>query len=157
MAEIVYIGIGSNLGNREDNCLKALRLMEESGIKILKRSSLYETEPWGIKDQPMFINMVIQAETEKSPVELLRILKSIEDSMGRLKDIKWGPRIIDLDILFYNNLILDTPELKIPHPYLHQRAFVLMPLSEIAPELEHPLLKKKIRELLQIVEKRAGH
>ncbi|MFN3739075.1 MAG: 2-amino-4-hydroxy-6-hydroxymethyldihydropteridine diphosphokinase [Thermodesulfovibrionales bacterium] len=147
MAVTVYIGIGSNIGNREKNCLEAIRLMEEKGIKVIKRSSLYETEPWGVKDQPMFINMVIEAETEYAPAELLNLLKSIERAMGRTETKRWGPRIIDLDILFYNNLILNTPELRIPHPYIHERDFVLKPLSEIAPELEHPVLKKRIKEL----------
>lgn len=152
MSVTVYIGIGSNLGNREENCLKAIRLMEEQGIKVLKRSSLYETEPWGVKDQPMFINMVIEAETELTPQELLRVLKSIESAMGRVETKRWGPRLIDLDILFYDDMILDTPELRIPHPYIHERPFVLRPLGEIAPELEHPVLKKKIKELMNIIE-----
>ncbi len=146
----VYIGIGSNLGNREENCLKAIRLLEERGIKVLKRSSLYETEPWGVKEQPMFINMVVEAETEYTPSELLGVLKSIERSMGRTETKRWGPRLIDLDILFYNNLILDTPELKIPHPRIQERLFVLKPLTEIAPQLEHPVLKKKIKDLLNM-------
>ncbi len=152
MSVTVYVGIGSNLGNREENCLKAIRLMEEQGIKVVKRSSLYETEPWGVKDQPMFINMVIEAETELGPEELLTVLKSIESAMGRTETKRWGPRVIDLDILFYNNLILDTPELRIPHPYIQERPFVLTPLGEIAPELEHPVLKKKIKELINIIE-----
>lgn len=152
MSVTVYIGIGSNLGNREENCLKAIRLMEEQGIKVVKRSSLYETEPWGVKDQPMFINMVIEAETELTPQELLRVLKSIESAMGRVETKRWGPRLIDLDILFYDDMILDTPELRIPHPYIHERPFVLRPLGEIAPELEHPVLKKKIKELMNIIE-----
>lgn len=152
MPVTVYIGIGSNLGNREENCLKAIRLMEEQGIKVVKRSSLYETEPWGVKDQPMFINMVIEAETELTPQELLKALKSIESSMGRTETKRWGPRLIDLDILFYNDMIINTPELRIPHPYIHERPFVLRPLGEIAPELEHPVLKKKIKELMNIIE-----
>lgn len=152
MSVTVYIGIGSNLGNREENCLKAIRLMEEQGIKVVKRSSLYETEPWGVKDQPMFINMVIEAETELTPQELLKALKSIESSMGRTETKRWGPRLIDLDILFYNDMIINTPELRIPHPYIHERPFVLRPLGEIAPELEHPVLKKKIKELMNIIE-----
>ncbi|MCX7792956.1 MAG: 2-amino-4-hydroxy-6-hydroxymethyldihydropteridine diphosphokinase [Thermodesulfovibrionales bacterium] len=150
MSVIVYIGIGSNLGNREENCLRAIRLMEGRGIRVLKRSSLYETEPWGVTDQPLFINMVIEAETDLKPEELLSELKSIECIMGRVETIKWGPRIIDLDILFYNDLILKSPELKIPHPYIQERSFVLKPLSEIAPDLEHPILKKRIRELVSL-------
>lgn len=155
MAVTVYIGIGSNLGNREENCLNSIRLIEERDIRVLKRSSLYETEPWGVEDQPMFINMAIEAETELSPLELLRVLKSIEKSMGRVQTERWGPRIIDLDILFYNNLILETPELTIPHPYIKERPFVLIPLSEIAPEFEHPVLKKRIKELLNIIKEQS--
>ncbi len=149
MPHHVYIGIGSNLGKREENCLNAIGLMEEKGIRILERSSLYETEPWGFKDQPRFINMVVHALTEHSPRELLNILKSIEREMGRTEGIPWGPRKIDLDILFYDSLVISDPDLVIPHPYIKDRTFVLEPLSEIAPELIHPVEKKTISELLK--------
>jgi len=134
---IAYIGIGSNLGNREENCKKAIGLMVESGIAIKKESSMYETEPWGVKDQPKFINMAVEAETDKSPDELLRILKNIEKDIGRSEASKWGPRVIDLDILFYDDIVLDTPDLKIPHPLIYERDFVLKPLAEIAPHKIH--------------------
>lgn len=145
---IAYIGIGSNLGNREENCEKAVSLLEESGIRVLKRSSLIETEPWGVKDQPKFINMAVEAETQIAPEELLRIVKEIETALGRRETTRWGPRIIDLDILLYDNLTINTPELQIPHPGIKDREFFLKPLSEIAPEKIHPLLKKSIRDLL---------
>lgn len=145
---IAYIGIGSNLGNREENCEKAIYLLEQKGIKVTKRSSFYETEPWGVKEQPKFINMAVEIETYLKPEELLRTIKEIENEIGRRSSTRWGPRIIDLDILFYNDLILRTPELEIPHPLIHERDFVLKPLSEIAPDKIHPVLKKTIKELL---------
>lgn len=144
----VYIGIGSNLGDREGNCLRAVKLLSEDGLIVRKQSSLYETEPWGLKDQPGFINMAIEAETGLEPLKLLELLKNIEKQMGRNESVRWGPRVIDLDILFYNDLVIDTPEFRIPHPLMHERDFVLRPLAEIAPEKEHPVLKKTVRELL---------
>jgi 2-amino-4-hydroxy-6-hydroxymethyldihydropteridine diphosphokinase len=143
----VYIGIGSNIGNREDNCIHAIRLIEDNGIAVIKQSSMYETEPWGIKDQPSFINMAIEVETEKEPEDLLRVLKEIEKEMGRTETVKWGSRIIDLDIIFYDDLISDRPELKIPHPFIRKRDFVLKPLSEIAPDKKHPAIKKTVKEM----------
>lgn len=145
---IVYIGIGSNLGKKEENCLKAIKLLSGMGIVIREKSSIYETEPWGAKDQPMFINVAVEAETEKEPLELLETLKHIESDMGRQDSYRWGPRIIDLDILLYNDIVMNAPNLRIPHPLMHQREFILMPLSEIAPDKVHPVLKKTIRELL---------
>lgn len=131
----VFIGLGSNLGEREKNCEEAIRLIGESGITVISRSSMYETEPWGVKDQPMFINMVICVRTEREPSELLRELKVVEKKMGRNETKKWGPRIIDLDILLYDDITVDEPDLKIPHPYMFDRDFVMKPLSEIAPEI----------------------
>jgi dihydroneopterin aldolase/2-amino-4-hydroxy-6-hydroxymethyldihydropteridine diphosphokinase len=146
---IVYISIGSNLGDREENCLKAIQLLSAAGISITKQSTMFETEPWGLKEQPRFINMAVEAGTGEGPYRLLEILKEIERNMGRGKTTKWGPRIIDLDILFYDGLVIDTPELKIPHPLMHEREFVLGPLAEIAPDKVHPVLKKTVRELLR--------
>ncbi len=153
MNSIAYIGIGSNLGNREDNCKEAIRLLKENGIVVKKQSSMYETEPWGVKDQPKFINMAIEIETDKKPEELLSVLKNIEKQIGRTETIKWGPRIIDLDILLYDDLILDLPELKIPHPLMHERDFVLKPLSEIAPDKRHPVIGKTVKEMYEVVRK----
>lgn len=142
-----YIGIGSNLGNREENCFRAIEFLIERGVKVTNRSSLYKTAPWGIKDQPEFINMAIEVETEVSPGELLRILKEIEVRLGRNKGKRWGPRVIDLDILFYDTLILKTPDLEIPHPGVSDRTFILKPLSEIAPDKIHPVLKTTVKDL----------
>jgi len=143
----VYIGMGSNIGNRESNCWDAIKRMQMKDITIKKTSSMHETEPWGLKEQPKFINMAIEAETRLSPEELLKTLKDIEKDMGRKEGVKWGPRIIDLDILFYNDILIDMENLHIPHPLLHKRDFVLLPLFEIAPDKVHPVLKKTIRQL----------
>lgn len=144
---ISYIGIGSNLGNRQENCLHAVEILEKRGIKVQKKSSLYETEPWGVKDQPPFINMVVQIDTTLKPNDLLILLKDIEREIGRQDSFLWGPRIIDLDILLFNSLVLKENNLQIPHPYLHEREFVLRPLNEIAPDVIHPVFHMSIVKL----------
>ncbi len=144
---VVYIGIGSNLGDRKENCLRAIELLQKREIIVTKRSSLYETEPWGVKDQPLFLNMAIEIETGLNPEELLKILKEIEREVGRERYFKWGPRIIDLDILLFDNIILKTDNIEIPHPLMHERIFVLRPLCEIAPDIKHPLLKVSVSDL----------
>lgn len=153
---IAYIGIGSNLGNRQKNCSRAIEILVTKGIVIRKKSSMYEIEPWGVTDQPRFINMVVEVETELEPHELLRTLKDIEREVGRGETFKWGPRIIDLDILLYDDLFLRDNSLQIPHPLMHKRDFVLKPLCEIAPDKIHPLLKVRIRDLLQRQEKQGS-
>lgn len=144
---IVYIGIGSNMGDRRANCMNAVKLMNESGIVVTKESSLYETKPWGMQEQPLFINMAVIAETDLSPESVLAALKCIEKKMGRQEAELWGPRCIDLDILFYDERTISEKDLCIPHPLLQQREFVLLPLSEIAPDKLHPVLKKTVRQL----------
>ena len=143
-----YIGIGSNLGNREGNCEKAISLLTEKGLTIIKKSSLIETEPWGVEDQPLFINMAVSVKTVLSPDKLLTLIKAIEINMGRNDTVLWGPRVIDMDILFYDDLVIISSDLSVPHPHIKDRDFVLRPLAEIAPDLIHPVLKKSIKELL---------
>ena len=145
----VYIGIGSNLGNKEENIEKAIDLIKEK-CKILKVSSLFETEPMYYKNQDWFLNCAIKIETKLNPQELLAFLQSIEKILGRVMTIKNGPRTIDLDILFYSDEVIKTNNLTIPHPRLHKRLFVLEPLKEICPEFVHPILKKSISKLCSV-------
>jgi 2-amino-4-hydroxy-6-hydroxymethyldihydropteridine diphosphokinase len=144
---VVYLGIGSNLGDKKSNCLSALEKLATKGVLISKKSALYETQPWGVKNQPDFVNIAVEAETDLSPEALLCALKEIEKEMGRKVGTRWGPRLIDLDVLFYDDRIVQSKDLVIPHRQLHRRDFVLLPLAEISPELVHPVLNKTIREL----------
>ena len=144
----VFIGVGSNLGNRTENCLKALESVSDFTV-IKAVSSFYETEPVGNEDQPKFINAVAKVSTLLSPLYLLNSLKTIENQMGRERTQRWGPRIIDLDILFYEDFVLESQELTVPHKHLHERKFVLEPLCEIEPWLEHPVLKQTVSKLLK--------
>jgi 2-amino-4-hydroxy-6-hydroxymethyldihydropteridine diphosphokinase len=148
MAE-VYLLLGSNKGNREEQITSALRLIEFRCGTIKLQSSLYETEAWGLKEQAAFLNKAVLLHTNLSPVNLLEALKYIEREIGRSGNVTWGPREIDIDILFYNTEIVNLPELKIPHPYLHQRRFTLVPLNEIACDFLHPELQKTINHLLK--------
>lgn len=142
-----FIGIGSNIGDRIKNCRKSISLLSEK-VRIVKQSSFYKTKPWGKPDQEPFINFVVEIETELAPRNLLKFLKKIESKMGRTMTVRWGPRVIDLDILYYDNRVIKEDGLMIPHQYLHERLFVLAPLFEIAPDLYHPILKKGVSEIL---------
>jgi len=149
MIEKVFIAIGSNLGDRAANCARAIELIGLlQGAELVRKSSLYETEPWGVSDQGRFINAAIEVRTSLEPQELLKALKAIEAGMGRKDGLRWGPRVIDLDIIFYGEMIVEEKGLTIPHPRLSERAFVLAPLNEIAPDFMHPVLKKTVSELL---------
>jgi 2-amino-4-hydroxy-6-hydroxymethyldihydropteridine diphosphokinase len=151
----VFIALGSNLGDRRKNILEAVWRMEQrKGIKILKLSSIIETEPYGYKEQNKFLNGACLVETELSPRELLTALLEIEKAMGRERTIHWGPRNIDLDIIFYENFVIDEEELKVPHPDAHNRIFVMGPIAQIAPDYVHPVLKKSVTEIFnELVEK----
>lgn len=147
MTHIVFIALGSNLGDRSKNLKSAIDGMKPA-VQPVICSPVYETPPWGYLDQPKFLNQVVQAETDLSPVQLLDHLKGIEKQLGRVETLRNGPRTVDLDILFYDDLVFDSPYLKIPHPRLVGRAFVLLPLAQIAPDLRHPQEGRTIQEML---------
>ena len=147
MNEEIFLALGTNLGDREDNLRKA-KVSLPPRVLLVRESNIYRTPPWGYVHQPDFLNQVIQVKSDLEPLQLLRDLKNIEKTMGREETFRNGPRLIDLDILFYGQRILETGVLCIPHPRLHERAFVLVPLCEIAPAVEHPILKKSVRALL---------
>ncbi len=144
----VYFSLGSNVGDRQQYLRGALAKLRAQ-VKDLRVSSLYRTEPWGKVDQPWFLNLCAAGRTSLPPLELLSFIKSIEAELGRTHTEKWGPREIDIDILFYGGKILKLPTLKIPHPRLAERAFVLIPLREIAADFVHPVLKKTVFELTE--------
>ena len=147
MAAPVYLSLGTNLGNRVDNLCIARQSLPPD-VQIRKNSSIYITPPWGYEDQPDFLNQVLEVESKLAPVPLLSYLKEIEAEMGRLETFRYGPRLIDIDILFYASQVIQEEDLQIPHPRLQERAFVLVPLHEIAPDFVHPVLNETITALL---------
>ena len=150
MTHRAYLGIGSNLGSPRDNCENAIyNINAHPECELKATSSFYKTEPYGNKDQNWFVNTTILIETSLEPLKLLERLLAIEEKMGRTREEKWGARIIDIDILFYDDLIIDQPKLRIPHPELIHRRFVLKPLAEIAHDIIHPVKNKSIGTLLQ--------
>jgi 2-amino-4-hydroxy-6-hydroxymethyldihydropteridine diphosphokinase len=144
----VYLSLGSNLGDRALHIKKALKRLEEEGVHITLRSSMYETEPVEFRKQGWFLNCAVEAETELTPKQLLRVIRNIEKDLGRKRMVRSGPRTLDIDILIYDDVLIRGEELEIPHPRMAQRGFVLRPMAEIAPTLRHPELHLTMAQLL---------
>jgi 2-amino-4-hydroxy-6-hydroxymethyldihydropteridine diphosphokinase len=144
----VYLSLGSNVGDRAKNLRSAIEKLPHAGVAVTKVSSFYETEPVDLREQPWFLNCVVAAETHFEAIMLLRALREIETKMGSKKLVAKGPRLIDMDVLLYGDETLDTPELQVPHPRMHLRRFVLVPLAEISPEVVHPTMKITVAQLL---------
>ncbi|MBL8213625.1 MAG: 2-amino-4-hydroxy-6-hydroxymethyldihydropteridine diphosphokinase [Bryobacterales bacterium] len=151
MKKTVYLGLGSNVGDREENLNQALRCLEQAGVHVVKASSLYETAPMYETAQDTFLNMAVEAQTDAMPRTLLRVVKGIETGIGRKPGPRNGPRLLDIDILLYSRFVVDAPGLQIPHPRLRERRFVLEPLLEIAPRLRHPLTGQSLAECLHLL------
>ncbi|GAB4449365.1 MAG: 2-amino-4-hydroxy-6-hydroxymethyldihydropteridine diphosphokinase [Anaerolineales bacterium] len=147
MNHTVYLSLGSNLGDRAANLKQAIALLPPQ-MAVLTKSNLYETPPWGYTEQEPFLNQAVMVTTYLDPEPLLKHLKRLEAALGRTETFRYGPRLIDIDILFYDDLVLNSPLLTIPHPHLHERGFVLVPLMDIAPDHVHPLTGKSVREML---------
>jgi 2-amino-4-hydroxy-6-hydroxymethyldihydropteridine diphosphokinase len=147
----VYLSLGTNLGQRRQNLERAVAGLGEV-MEITAVSPIYQTPPWGLTDQPDFLNLCLQAATSLSPFDLLHFTQELEKEMGREQTVRWGPRLIDIDILFYDDRILHSEELTIPHPQIAQRAFVLVPLADIAPDLVHPETGQTVAEMITAVD-----
>jgi len=144
----VILSIGSNMGERTGNCRRAIEaLTAMGGVILLKESSFYETIPWGKTNQPDFINCAVLVESTLAPLNLLEKLKEIEFNIGRNHGERWGPRLIDLDLVIYGDVVMESEILTLPHRYAHERAFVMIPAAEVAPEMIHPLFRKSVREI----------
>ena len=147
----VFIQLGSNLDDRAAQLATARALIHERIGPILLASGIYETPAWGLSAQPDFLNQVLELESSLSPANILSLVLDIENGMGRVRHQKWGPRLIDIDILGIDDLIIDTPELQVPHPWLHARSFVLEPFAEIAPHWIHPLRQQSVADMLALL------
>src|SRR5687767_8316771 len=147
---IVYLALGTNLGDRSANLKQTIAALTPQ-LEVKAKSQVYETPPWGFEEQPKFLNQVVKANTYLDPEPLLKHLKRLEVALGRQESFPNGPRLIDIDLLFYDNLVLNKPSLVIPHPRLHERGFVLLPLLDIAPNLVHPVHQKTVQELVALV------
>lgn len=146
----VYLSLGSNKGKREHFLRDALEVLgAHPAIQVTQVSRVYETEPWGKPDQPFFLNQIVQLQTSLAPERLLKLCQSVEQKVGRLPSEKWGPREIDIDILLYGDQALNLPDLRVPHPHMHERRFILVPLVEIAPSLRNPISHKTFEQILQ--------
>jgi len=143
----IYLGMGTNTGNRLENLLAAIDALSPE-VQVMRRSPIYQTPPWGYTDQPDFLNLVLEGTTSLAPLALLTHLKNVETRIGRTANFRWGPREIDIDILFYGQLVSEEEGLEIPHPRLHERAFVLVPLADLTTSLVHPKIHKTVAELL---------
>jgi len=147
---IAYISAGSNIGDTLSNCQNGIAALTESGNSVLlKQSRFYKTEPVDYKNQDWFVNAAAKIETMLEPFQLLEELRAVEQEAGRVRTVKFGPRILDLDILLYDNMVMESPDLTIPHSRMHKRRFVLQPLCDIDPEMVHPVLRKNMKYLLK--------
>lgn len=147
----IYLGLGTNLGDRSANLQAAIEALSPK-IQVLAQSPIYQTPPWGYTEQADFLNLVLFAETSLRPRQLLRYVKGIEKQVGRTATFRWGPREIDIDILFFDDLVFDSRKLTIPHPRVHERAFMLVPLADLDPDLRHPVSGKTVQEQLAEIE-----
>ena len=151
MRKLAYLSLGSNLGDRVHHLEEAIRLLQEDEVTVLRRSSLFETEPRDVPNQPWFLNLVIEVETALFPRRLLSRIKRVESRLGRKRITDKGPRTIDIDIVLFGRFVVDAPDLTIPHPRMGERRFVLEPLAELAPDLRHPVTRRSVREMLKDV------
>ncbi len=147
--KLIYLSLGTNLGERSDNLRTAIDALQAGGVRVLRTSPVYETEPVDYRDQGWFLNLVVECETALSPSKLLALIARIERELGRVRDLPKGPRTIDIDILIYGHAVIDTVHLQIPHPRIAERRFVLAPLADLAPDLRHPVTGRSVRQMLE--------